>query len=224
MEMTSSILRFALATYFMKHSGRPFPYHVHDTSSWPSASSTSSFCPTPTAALCREDENELSSKFSDVVSTHMSNLRQLLVEQRLEEWSKGVMELREYVATNGLVGAFVTLLVELLERHEQDAVSIVQVLEHICFEKHGEPSQVFDQMMDLIFQALRHCCENKNTAVTFWLLRAINSVVDGLRQHQEQKYTASPQHQLQLDNPAMGEMITRMIHDCLAKSGSAART
>ena len=127
MEMTSSILRFALATYFMKHSGRPFPYHVHDTSSWTSsASATSSICPTPTAALCQEDENELSSKFSDVVSTHMSNLRQLLVEQRLEEWSKGVMALREYVATNGLVGAFVTLLVELLERQEQDAVSIVQ--------------------------------------------------------------------------------------------------
>uniref|UniRef100_A0AAV1SZE4 Uncharacterized protein n=1 Tax=Peronospora matthiolae TaxID=2874970 RepID=A0AAV1SZE4_9STRA len=223
MEMTSSVMRFALATYFMKQSGRSCPSEVYDTSSWALSSSPSStFGTPPTPALCPEDETELSPEFSDVVSTHLSTLRKLLVEQRLQEWSEGIMGLREYVATNGLVEALVTLLVRLLEKQEQDAVSIVQVIEHICFEKNGEPSEVFDQLMDLIFEALRHSCENKNRSVAFWLLRAINGVVDGLHQHQGQKYRVSPQHQLRLDSQELGEMITKVIHDCLAKSANIA--
>ena len=119
-------MRFALATYFMKQSGRSCPSKVYGTSSWAFSSSSSTFYTPPTPALCPEDETELSPEFSDVVSTHLSNLRKLLVEQRLQEWSEGIMELREYVATNGLVGALVTLLVRLLEKQEQDAVSILQ--------------------------------------------------------------------------------------------------
>ena len=76
--------------------------------------------------------------------------------------------------------------------------------------------------MDLVFEALRHSCENKSRSVAFWLVRAINGVVDGLHQHQEQKYRVSPQYQLRLDSQELEEMITEMIHDCLAKSANIA--
>ncbi|KAL4100559.1 hypothetical protein PRIC1_008351 [Phytophthora ramorum] len=78
--------------------------------------------------------------------THVSNLRQLLVEVRFQEWSSGIAELREYVAANGLVGSLVAVLVKMIKRQEQDAVCIVQVIEHLCFEAGGEPSQVFDEV------------------------------------------------------------------------------
>lgn len=75
MEMTSSVMRFALATYFMKRGDRSRSSQAFDVSSWASPSIE------PSVAASDEDEAEDESKdcdsdSSDVVLTHVSNLRQ----------------------------------------------------------------------------------------------------------------------------------------------------
>ncbi|KAL4128928.1 hypothetical protein PRIC2_007908 [Phytophthora ramorum] len=184
MEMTSSVMRFAMATYFMKRGGSSRPSQNFNDSSLASPSSEPSFA---TSYLSDEDvtereedeevEEDVDSEFSHVVWTHVSNLRQLLVEVRFQEWSSGIAELREYVAANGLVGSLVAVLVRMIKRQEQDAVCIVQVIEHLCFEAGGEPSQVFDELTELL---LGYCCENKDACVATWLLRALNGITRGL--------------------------------------------
>ncbi|KAH7482164.1 hypothetical protein KRP22_009835 [Phytophthora ramorum] len=118
----------------------------------------------------------------------------LLVEVRFQEWSSGIAELREYVAANGLVGSLVAVLVKMIKRQEQDAVCIVQVIEHLCFEAGGEPSQVFDELTELL---LGYCCENKDACVATWLLRALNGITRGLRQY-EQRYGMASRNQHKL--------------------------
>ncbi|GMF11835.1 unnamed protein product [Phytophthora lilii] len=161
MEMTSSVMRFALATYFMKRGGLS---SVFSAASCPSPSYEPSFT---TSQLSDDEEKEIiDSSFSHVVSTHVSNLRELLVEQRFQDWSKGIAELREYVAANNQIDLLVAVLVKMIQRQEEDAVCIVQgnnascsfqsvsglsvrvveVIEHMCFEDDGEPSVVFDQV------------------------------------------------------------------------------
>ncbi|CAI5701038.1 hypothetical protein KXD40_008623 [Peronospora effusa] len=214
MEMTSSVMRFALATYFMK---RGYGFHH------PSQSSELSWTsPTfePIRIECDDVENGLNQEFSNLVSTHVSNLRQLLVEQRLHDWSRGVVELREYVISNKLVTSLVTLLVKLLKRHEPNAVCIVQIIEHMCFETKGEPSQVFDQFAELLLEALSQCCENKDARVAIWLLRAIHGVLHGLRQYHEQQYGIARQNQRHWQDQ---NMITDMIYDCLVESNLATK-
>ncbi|CAI5740429.1 unnamed protein product [Peronospora destructor] len=208
MEMTSSVMRFALATYFMKR-GYVFPPSQASELSWTS--------PTYKPMIIEYDDVEIGSneEFTNLVFTHVSNLRQLLVEQRLHDWSRGVVELREYVITNKLVTSLVTLLVTLLKRHEQNAVCIVQIIEHMCFETKGEPSLVFDQFVELLVKALDQCCENKDAGVAIWILRAIHGVLHGLRQYHEQQYDISRQNQRHWQDQ---NMITEMIYDCLVES------
>ncbi|KAH7482162.1 uncharacterized protein KRP23_5336 [Phytophthora ramorum] len=167
MEMTSSVMRFAMATYFMKRGGSSRPSQKFNDSSLASPSSEPSFA---TSYLSDEDvtereedeevEEDVDSEFSHVVWTHVSNLRQLLVEVRFQEWSSGIAELREYVAANGL-----------------GVAGGCAVIEHLCFEAGGEPSQVFDELTELL---LGYCCENKDACVATWLLRALNGITRGL--------------------------------------------
>ncbi|CAH0474061.1 unnamed protein product [Peronospora belbahrii] len=188
MEMTSSVMRFALATYFMKRGCDSYRLQASNVA-WSSTTHE------PIRVECDAIEIESSQEFSNIVSTHVLKLRQLLVDQRLQDWSRGVLELRDYVTTNGLVTSLMTLLFKLLERQEQDAVCIVQIIEHMCFEKKGEPSQVFDQFVELLFTALARSCVNKNVSVAIWILRAIHGIIHGLHQYHEQQYETITQHQ-----------------------------
>ena len=120
MEMTSSVMRFALATYFMKR-GKNFHPSPASELSWTSPTFE------PILLECDDVENGGATQdFANLVSTHVSKLRQFLVEQRLHDWSRGVVELREYVISKTLVTSLVTVLVTLLQRHEPNAVCIVQ--------------------------------------------------------------------------------------------------
>lgn len=90
MEMTGSVMRFALATYFMKRTGSSHESPAHIASAW-------SYAPSIAGSDASGEEEEcedVDSDFSSVVSTHVSNLKQLLDENRFQEWSGGVAELR----------------------------------------------------------------------------------------------------------------------------------
>ncbi|KAL4155933.1 hypothetical protein PRNP1_008034 [Phytophthora ramorum] len=193
MDMISSVVRFAMATYFMKRGGSSRPSQNFNDSSLASPSSEPSFA---TSYLSDEDvternedeevEEDVDSEFSHVVWTHVSNLRQLLVEERFQEWSSGIAELREYVAAN--------------------------VIEHLCFEAGGEPSQVFDELTELL---LGYCCENKDACVATWLLRALNGITRGLRQY-EQRYGMVSGNQHVLGDLDLQKALFELVQESLA--------
>ncbi|KAE9026145.1 hypothetical protein PR001_g10958 [Phytophthora rubi] len=212
MEMTSSVMRFALATYFMKRGGSS---HLSSSPGVLSSLNSPSYEPTSDFSGDEEESEDVDPDFSDVVSTHVSNLMQLLAEKRFQEWSSGIVELRDYAADNELLGSLVAVLMTMIRRQEHDAESIVQVIEHMCFEKGAEPSPVFDQLIELLFEALGHCCANKDTTVAIWLLRAIDGVSHGLRQSHEQLYGDSQRSVYTLEQAA-----TKLIRECLAGTGS----
>ncbi|GMF39510.1 unnamed protein product [Phytophthora fragariaefolia] len=122
MELASSVMRFALATYFMKRGGGvSLPPTVYE-SSWDSASYELSIA----QGSDEEDRESVDAGFSDLVAAHVANLRQLLVGQRFRDWSSGVAELREYAAENELLGSLVAVLVKMIRKKAEDAVCIVQ--------------------------------------------------------------------------------------------------
>ncbi|KAG6574677.1 uncharacterized protein IUM83_10812 [Phytophthora cinnamomi] len=125
MEMASSVMRFALATYFMKRGGSSHCSSKPDLSSWSSQSLEPSMAPSDFSGD-EEDGEDVDPDFHCLVSTHVSNLRQLLVQQRFREWSNDIAELREYVADQQLLGSLVAVLVTMIRTQEQDAVCIVQ--------------------------------------------------------------------------------------------------
>ncbi|KAE9338576.1 hypothetical protein PR003_g11432 [Phytophthora rubi] len=203
MEMTSSVMRFALATYFMKRGGSS---HLSSSPGVLSSLNSPSYEPTSDFSGDEEESEDVDPDFSDVVSTHVSNLMQLLAEKRFQEWSSGIVELRDYAADNELLGSLVAVLMTMIRRQEHDAESIVQ---------GAEPSPVFDQLIELLFEALGHCCANKDTTVAIWLLRAIDGVSHGLRQSHEQLYGDSQRSVYTLEQAA-----TKLIRECLAGTGS----
>ncbi|KAG7381731.1 hypothetical protein PHYBOEH_010807 [Phytophthora boehmeriae] len=219
METTSSVLRFALATYFMKRAALP-SVHAVDTESFPSPSSSSS-------DFSDEDEEQLDYSaiengeedhaFSDVVQAHVFNLSQLLTEQRSQEYTQGIADLREYTASNGLLPSLVSVLSNMLDQEELEAESIAQVIEHMCFETSGEPATVFDELVELVFAALQHCCENKKVNVAIWLLRALDGAVHGLRQHQEHFYGSEGLYKT-LSIESASSKVQELICSCLAKT------
>ncbi|KAF1776392.1 hypothetical protein GQ600_64 [Phytophthora cactorum] len=180
MEMTSSIMRFALATYFMKQGGSSRPVLSCYEPSWPSPS----YEPSLASSDEEGESDDVDSEFPDVVSTHVSNLRQLLADQRFQDWSRGIAELREYVAVNSLVEPWVAALVKMINRQQEDTECLVQVVEHMCFEENGEPSEVFDQLVE----ALSHYSEDKDTGVAIWLERAVDAITHRLWKYHEQHF------------------------------------
>ncbi|ETK83295.1 hypothetical protein L915_11489 [Phytophthora nicotianae] len=179
MEMTSSIMRFALATYFMKRGGSSRPVQSDYESLSPSPSYEPSF-----ASSAEEESQDVDSEFSDVVSTHVSNLRQLLAGQRLQEWAIGIAELREHVAVNNLVRSLVAVLMKMIKAQEEDMDCLVQVIEGLSFEENGEPSKVFNQLVE----ALSHYCKDKDARVAIWMEQTVDAVLHRLWQYHEHRF------------------------------------
>lgn len=123
MEMTSAVMRFALATYLMKTGGTSRAFQSSYKSSWPSPT----YKPSLTSDTEEEGSQDGDLRLSHVLTTHVSNLRQLLMEQRLQDWMRGVNELREFVkANNGLVGTLVEVLVKMIKSQKQDMDFLIQ--------------------------------------------------------------------------------------------------
>ncbi|CEG45784.1 uncharacterized protein PHALS_02056 [Plasmopara halstedii] len=174
MEMTSAVIRFALATYFMKTGGNHQSHQSFYRSSWPLSSYEKS--------LVVEEEAHLSVDMdvSEVLTTHISNLRWLLSEQRIEDWSKGVDELREFITENAhMISLFMEVLVQ-----EQDTEICTQVIEHMCFTKNGEPSMVVDQLIE----SLDRYCDDQHIAVVRWVDKAVDVIMHRLMQFHEQQF------------------------------------
>ncbi|KAF4044311.1 hypothetical protein GN244_ATG03400 [Phytophthora infestans] len=182
MELVGSITRFALATYFMKRGSNARPVHSRNEVPWPSPSYEPSF-----ASSDEEESQDAESEFSVVVSTHVSNLRQLRADQRFQDWSRGIAELREYVAVNDLVASLVAVLVEMVKRQPEDIECLVRVIEDMCFEKSGGPSEVFDKLVE----ALNCYSGDRDTGVVIWLERIVDVVLNGLWKYHEQQFGAA---------------------------------
>lgn len=74
-----------------------------------------------------DEVEDKTSGISDVLTTHVLNLKQLWVEQQLQDWLAGVAELREFLVENSsLAGLLVAVLVELVKTHESDIEFFVQ--------------------------------------------------------------------------------------------------
>lgn len=107
------------------------------------------------------------------------------MEQRLQDWMRGVNELREFVkANNGLVGTLVEVLVKMIKSQKQDMDFLIQVIEHMCFETNGEPSTVFDQLA----ATMGHYSDDQHITVVQWVGKAVDVVMHRLWQYHEQRF------------------------------------
>ncbi|RLN84521.1 hypothetical protein BBJ28_00003313 [Nothophytophthora sp. Chile5] len=141
--MASNVMRFALATFFMKHGGgrmhlsqtfndvplSPASYESIDVRSSLGDDATPEERIEHAFSISQDQEEdreadaptwEEPNEFSGVVRAHISNLNALLVEQHAAEFSNGVAELREYVVSNGLLLPLLGVLVDIIAHEEQE--------------------------------------------------------------------------------------------------------
>ncbi|RLN88812.1 hypothetical protein BBJ28_00016477 [Nothophytophthora sp. Chile5] len=192
--MASSVMRFALATFFMKRGGGPMrvsqtfndvplspvSYESIDVRSSPYDDAPEERVEHALSiSQDQEDDHEVDAtmptweepdEFSGVVWAHISNLNALLVEQHATEFSDGVAELRECVISNGLLLPLLGVLVDIIALEEQEG---------------GQ--QYAECMTELLLEAVAHCGENKDAKVSLWLKNALDDVAYGLQEYRDQQ-------------------------------------